>query len=72
MSTAELIRKDDELVAERNRLLADVDILIDRVESGNYKVRDLKDILERIKNSDKPKKDSKIARKRLQELVNMR
>ena len=45
MSTAELIRKDDELVAERNRLLADMDILIDRVESGNYRVGNLKDIL---------------------------
>lgn len=70
--TEELIRADDELLAERNKLLADVDILIDRVESGNFNARDMRDILKRIRNADREKKDSKKARSRLRELANMR
>ena len=72
LSTEELIRADDELLAERNKLLADVDILLDRVESGNFNARDMRDILKRIRNADREKKDSKKARSRLRELANMR
>lgn len=72
ISTAELIRQDDELIAERNRILADVDILIDRVKNEDYKIRDLKEILNRISNVDKEKTDSKTAKTRLRELANMR
>lgn len=72
LSTEELIRADDELLVERNKLLADVDILIDRVESGNFNARDMRDILKRIRNADREKKDSKKARSRLHELANMR
>ena len=72
LSTEELIRADDELLAERNRLLADVDILIDRVEKGDFNARDMRDILKRIRNADREKRDSKKARVRLRELANMR
>ena len=72
LSTEELIRADDELLAERNRLLADVDILIDRVEKGDFNARDMRDILKRIRNADREKRDSKKARARLRELANMR
>ncbi len=72
LSTEELIRADDELLAERNQLLADVDILIDRVEKGDFNARDMRDILKRIRNADREKRDSKKARARLRELANMR
>ncbi len=72
LSTEELIRADDELLAERNQLLADVDILIDRVEKGDFNARDMRDILKRIRNADREKRDSKKARVRLRELANMR
>ena len=72
LSTEELIRADDELLAERNQLLADVDILIDRVEKGDFNARDMRDILKRIRNADREKRDSKKARARLRELAKMR
>ena len=72
LSNEELIRLDDELVAERNKLLADVDILLDRIENGEYNMRDFREIKKRIENAGKDKKDSKTAQKRLRELANMR
>jgi hypothetical protein len=72
LSNDEIIAEDDKLLMERNRLLADVDILIDRIDKKQFIDRDFREILKRIQNAGKDKKTSKTVRRRLRELSQMR
>lgn len=72
LSTEEIICKDDELIVERNRILAMVDILIDRVDNEDFDAKDMKNILQRIKDADKDRKDSKKAGELIKRLARMK
>lgn len=67
-STEELIGLDNGLIAERNRLLDKVDRLIERIENGEYRGRDLREVAKRISRSADEKKDSKKARTLIRQL----
>ncbi len=60
-SVEEMIELDDKLLAERNKLLNYTDIIIERIENGEYNQRDLREIKKRIDNAGKSKKESKKA-----------
>lgn len=60
-SVDEMIELDDKLLAERNKLLNYTDIIIERIEKGEYNQRDLREIKKRIDNAGKSKKESKKA-----------
>ena len=67
-STEKLIGLDNGLIAERNRLLDKVDRLIERIENGEYRGRDLREVAKRISRSAVEKKDSKKARTLIRQL----
>ena len=69
LSEDEIMRRDDELLAERNRLLASVDVLLERIESGEVDTRHMREIMKRIENAGKEKGESKKARRLLMELA---
>ena len=69
LSEDEIMRRDDELLAERNRLLASVDVLLERIESGKVDTRHMREIIRRIENAGKEKGESKKARRLLMELA---
>ena len=60
-SVEEMIELDDKLLAERNKLLNYTDIIIERIENGEYNQRDLREIKKRIDNAGKSRKESKKA-----------
>lgn len=67
-STAELIELDNKLLAERNQLLQKVDLIIERIQNGEYSYRDLQEITKRIERSAANKKDSQKAKLLLRQL----
>lgn len=67
-STAELIELDNKLLAERNQLLQKVDTIIERIERGEYRPRDLREVTKRIDRSAAVKKDSQKARMLMRQL----
>ena len=67
-STAELIELDNKLLAERNQLLQKVDTIIERIERGEYRPRDLREVTKRIDRSASVKKDSQKARMLMRQL----
>ncbi len=67
-STAELIELDNKLLAERNQLLQKVDTIIERIERGEYRPRDLREVAKRIDRSAAVKKDSQKARMLMRQL----
>lgn len=67
-STAELIELDNKLLAERNQLLQKVDLIIERIQNGEYSYRDLQKITKRIERSAANKKDSQKAKLLLRQL----
>lgn len=72
LSNSEIIAKDDELLMERNRILSYVDVLMDRIDNGKFEARHFREILKRIENAGKDKKDSRNTRMLLRELSDMR
>ncbi len=71
LTNAEIIQKDDELIAERNKLFAMTDILLDNVENKKFDQREFRDILRRIDNSGRDKKDSKKSQRLIRRLAEM-
>ena len=67
-SSEEMIELDDKLLAERNRVLANVDKLLERIENGEYRIRDLREIKQRIERSARDRNESQKAKKLIRQL----
>ncbi len=67
-STAELIELDNKLLAERNQLLQKVDLIIERIQNGEYRIRDLREIKQRIERSARDRNESQKAKKLIRQL----
>ena len=71
LSNEEIIHQDDLYLAERNRLLAMTDILLDNLEKEKFDLREFKDILSRINDAGKDRKASRKSQRLIQRLAQM-